>query len=84
MGLTENASTLYHWMVAGPEIARVVSEFERSVKPPQCDVPSQHHEHTLTNQNASAKDVKSLTRAIRETGTHLHDKTGELFCILRM
>jgi len=28
VGLTENPSALHRWMVAGPEVSRVVEEFE--------------------------------------------------------
>ena len=33
VGLTENPSALQRWMVAGPELARLLPEFEQSVKP---------------------------------------------------
>ena len=32
IGLTENSSQLMRWMVAGPEMARVIGEFEDSVQ----------------------------------------------------
>ena len=30
IGLTENSSELLRWMIAGPEIARIIAEFEIS------------------------------------------------------
>ena len=30
MGLAENASALQHWMVSGPEMARIIEEFQAS------------------------------------------------------
>ena len=32
VGLTENPSALQRWMVAGPEVARVIKEFETSLQ----------------------------------------------------
>ena len=56
VGLTENPSALRRWMVAGPEVARVVEEFHsdqdhrfRSTK---------HHDQTPSVQAAFAKDVQ--------------------------
>ena len=31
VGLTQSPEALRHWMVAGPELARVTSEFEASI-----------------------------------------------------
>ena len=31
VGLTENPAALHHWMVSGPEMARVIGEFEGSI-----------------------------------------------------
>jgi len=46
IGLTENASQLLHWMVAGPEVASFVAEFEvcqDSVKASQTKGKDVHH-----------------------------------------
>ena len=43
VGLTENPSALLRWMVAGPEMARVVSEFFRSMD--RMDVVEEHAHH---------------------------------------
>lgn len=47
VGLTESPTALRRWMVAGPEIARVVKEFESSfdVRKP---INVQHHEQVST------------------------------------
>ena len=33
VGLMENPAALTRWMIAGPEVARVVTEFEENVQP---------------------------------------------------
>ena len=44
IGLTENPSALRRWMVAGPEIARVITEFESSCQAKGKAEDIQHHE----------------------------------------
>ena len=43
VGLIENPAALRRWMVSGPEIARLIGEFEYSTKKQQ-DVNTFHHE----------------------------------------
>ena len=59
IGLTENSSQLLRWMVSGPEVARLVNEFECSLevekgdqgKKPDCH----HHEQRKGVQKAFKK-----------------------------
>ena len=39
VGLTDNPTTLRRWMIAAPEIARLIGEFE--------DVPGTHHQTSV-------------------------------------
>ncbi|KAH3721634.1 hypothetical protein DPMN_088031 [Dreissena polymorpha] len=59
--LTENASQLLRWMVCGPEMARVVHEFEISqerIKQEQTKGPDIiHHEQVKNKQNSFVKQV---------------------------
>ena len=43
VGLTKNPAALRRWMVGGPEVARMMKEFEDSTPVPKY----QHHEHQL-------------------------------------
>ena len=51
--LTEDSTQLLRWMLAGPEVARIVGEFERSMLT-SCEefgsAVSRHHEQTLSVQ----------------------------------
>ena len=49
-------------MLAGPEISRVVAEFEESVD--DDNIATRHHEQTAHYQTAFAKDVNSLIAAL--------------------
>jgi len=57
IGITENESAMQCWMVAGPDMARIVNE----VKVKQFrDPKSAQHEQTLSTQNRFARNVKSV------------------------
>ena len=43
-GLTENPAALTKWMIAGPEVARVVTEFKENVHPSIDNVNAYHHD----------------------------------------
>ena len=63
--LLTNPSALRRWMVAGPEIARMVSEFEaKSVAGEHL-----HHEQHQGVQKTFLKEVKSLIAAFESLGT---------------
>ena len=51
MGLTENAAALRRWMVAGPEISRMVQEFEGFSQRPE----SEHHTKSHSTQVFSSR-----------------------------
>lgn len=53
VGLTESPAALRRWMVAGPELARLISEFENSELSKQCyTVITKHHDQIPSVQNA--------------------------------
>ncbi|KAK3083940.1 hypothetical protein FSP39_005667 [Pinctada imbricata] len=82
VGLTENASQLLRWMVSGPEMARLVNEFELSqevTKTRQKDCPiSKHHEQTKSIQNTFMTNVKSLLDVYTEFGNPFLETTTDL------
>ena len=61
-GLTENSSQLLRWMVSGPEVARLVNEFEWLLEVTKCDQGKKpdcrHHEQMKGVQKAFKKQVK--------------------------
>ena len=78
VGLTEDPVALRRWMIAGPELSRVVSEFEDTL----CDAStssSKHHEQTPHVQITFAKDVKSLVVTFEELGNPFLECSKELF-----
>ena len=67
---------LRKWMVSGPEIARLVSEFEESFR----NEPSSylHHNESLQKQKVFVKDVNSLLEVIEEMDNPFMDRTQDL------
>ena len=66
VGLTENPAALTRWMIAGPEVARVVTEFEENVQPSIDNVNADHHDQKKSNQKSFMKDVSSLINTMLE------------------
>ena len=68
VGLTKNPIALKRWMVAGPEIARVVKEFDSNLEVTKpCD--KGHHEQTPSVQKAFFKDVQALISVLEDMGS---------------
>ena len=53
VGLTENPAELTRWMIAGPEVARVVTEFEENVQRSIDNVNADHHDQKKAIKNHS-------------------------------
>ena len=86
VGLTKNTSELLRWMVSGPEIAPVISEFhstqeftKRSADQMEKDV--QHHEEVKGVQEAFAKEVKNLCLAIEEISNPFKESSEDLLVL---
>ena len=68
-GLTDNSSALHRWMVAGPEVARVIKEFHNGNQHWRWQrADTRHHDPTPSVQAAFVKDVRSLVGVIEEMG----------------
>lgn len=65
VGLTESPGALRRWMVAGPEVSRMVQEFEGRVSTKESH---DHHEQKPGIQCAFSKDVTNTIAAFEELG----------------
>ena len=85
MGLTENSSQLLRWMVSGPEVARLVNEFECPLKVTKGDQGKKpdcrHHEQKKGVQKAFKKQVKSLSTTITKMGNPFQESTNDLLVL---
>ena len=81
IGLTDNATALRRWMVAGPEVARVIVEFEDFNMHPRNQEETRHHEETPSVQNTFARDLRSLVVVIEELGNPFEEDSQDLLVL---
>ena len=66
-GLTENPGALRRWMVAGPEVNRIVTEFENTTLSSAVNNVN-HHEQSYGYQTSFLKDILSVIDSFEELG----------------
>ena len=81
MGLTENPSALHRWMVAGPEIARLLTNFEENEIDIRRTLELRHYEQTESAQNKFIEEVTNLTEVIRNYGNTFLEESKELLVL---
>ena len=80
VGLTENRTALRRWMVSGPEMARVIGEFEAASEERK-KADTRHHEQTRFAQKAFARDVRALTGVIQEMSNPFCENSMDLLVL---
>ena len=72
VGLLQNPKALLRWMVAGPELARFIEEFDNCLDRSTVitDTCLKHHEHTESAHVAFAKEVMTLVRVMEDMEIH--------------
>ena len=80
IGLTENPAALRRWMVSGPEMARVIREFEMSTEKKK-STDFCHHEETKHVQKAFKRDVDCLAKTIEEYGNPFTENSSDLLVL---
>ena len=80
IGLTENPAALRRCMVSGPEMARVIGEFEMSTEKKK-STDFCHHEETKHVQKAFKRDVDCLAKTIEEYGNPFTENSSDLLVL---
>ena len=79
-GLTGNPAALRRWMVADPDMAHLLQEFQcYAVKRPDKD--GRHRRHKRHEQIAFDKDVQSLSRTVEEMGNMFSEDSNDLIVL---
>jgi len=82
VGLTENPSALRRWMLSGPELARLVNEFEAEMNVEvNRQVPTQHHEVQTSFQVSFTRDVKALVATMENLRNPFMEDSGDLLVL---
>ena len=80
----EDSSQLLKWMVSGPEVARIVNEFEQSLpfnKTKNDKTEKKHHEQTKSMQQRFAKHVLNLLAAFEQAGNPFLEDAQDLIAL---
>ncbi|CAB3998852.1 Hypothetical predicted protein [Paramuricea clavata] len=81
IGLTGNPGALRRWMVAGPEIARLTTEFEEQAMKQHHDTKCSHHDQQPGVQAAFLKELKALVTVLDEMGNPFLEHSEDLLVI---
>ena len=81
VGLTESEAALRRWMVAGPEVARAVNEFENCFLKKSDSGNNEHHEQKPSVQKSFHHDVESLLTSIEEMGNPFSEDSSDVMSI---
>ena len=77
VGLTENPAALRRWMIAGPEVARIIQESEETYSKKVSEEKRHHHEQIPGVQAASM----SLVSAIEDMGNPFEEDSTDLLVL---
>eukprot|EP00057_Strongylocentrotus_purpuratus_P010110 XP_011664584.1 PREDICTED: uncharacterized protein LOC105438459 [Strongylocentrotus purpuratus] len=82
VGLTENPVAFQRWMLAGPEQARLLTEFESEYLPEEDPEENfRHHEETQSNQESFRNQTAKLMKTINEYGSPFLEDHSELLVL---
>ena len=85
MGLTENSAQLLRWMVSGPEIARLITEFESiqdAIRTNQSKGPDvHHHEQMKSVQDRFQTQVRALIQSFETLGNPFKEDSDDLLVL---
>ncbi|KAJ8385835.1 hypothetical protein AAFF_G00181910 [Aldrovandia affinis] len=81
VGLTENPAALRRWRVSGPEMARLISEFQATTEKRMKKTELKHHEQTKHTQVSFARDVRALTRVMGKMGNPFCEDSKDLLVL---
>ena len=77
IGITEKEAALKRWMVAGPEISRLLSEYEEDHTYRRVD-DDRHHEQIPNKQKKLALNTKTVMEEIEDLGNPFVDRLGDI------
>ena len=81
VGLTDNPKALRRWMIAGPEVARVIEEFQYEHQHWGRRADTCHHDQTASVQASFVKDVLSLVNVFEDLGNPFQEESTDLLVL---
>ena len=80
IGLTDNPSALLRWIISGPEVARLLEEYEATGKTPK-DQRTDHHDQLPGVQKEFAVHVNSTISCFEEFGNPFCEDSQDLIAL---
>lgn len=77
VGLLTDASALRRWLISGPEISRIVNDFEH-VFMRQTNTSDKHHEPYSSYQQRELREIRSIKHKFEEYGNPFTEEIDEL------
>ena len=81
VGLTDNPSALWRWMVAGPEVARIIKEFQDETDSGMISQDTRDHDQSASVQAAFFKDVQSMVNVMEDFGNPFEEESQDLLVL---
>ena len=81
VGLTEDPGALWRWMVAGPELSRLIAEYEAMPGVIDAAISSKHHEQTLSAQRSFIEKAEALHAVLKEMGNPFQEDSVDLLVL---
>ena len=76
--LTEDPRALRRWMVAGPELSRLIAGYEAMSGVKDAAISSKHHEQTLRAQRSFLEKTDALHTMLKEMGKPFQEDSADL------
>jgi hypothetical protein len=80
VGITESPAALRRWIIGGPELSRMINEYEVQLHREKHQ-QTKHHEQVPSIQNAFLKNVKNLVNVIEDLGNPFKEDSGDLLVL---
>lgn len=81
IGLTEDSGALLRWMVAGPEVSRLVAGYEALSGKRDSAIVRKHHEDIKSAQKSFLQKVESLVAVTKEMGNPFQEDSEDLLVL---
>ena len=81
IGVTEDPSALRRWMIAGPEVSHLVSQYEAACGAKEGTKHTSHHEETEREQRGFLEKVEKLSQAMKDMGNPFQEESQDLLSL---
>eukprot|EP00745_Piridium_sociabile_P026549 TRINITY_DN4240_c0_g1_i3.p1 TRINITY_DN4240_c0_g1~~TRINITY_DN4240_c0_g1_i3.p1 ORF type:complete len:1496 (-),score=398.92 TRINITY_DN4240_c0_g1_i3:837-5324(-) len=81
IGLTEDPGALRRWMVAGPEVSRLVAGYQAMSCVKDATITNKHHEQTPSAQRSFLEKKKALQAVMKEMGNPFQEESADLLVL---